>query len=536
MRNNEITLQELLALEPLTDFKILAGWSQRKNVVKGLVDQRALKKEGTGKLLVLEGNGEVFPEEKEFWTLVNKIEPAGILILGAAHAFLNNCSFNDISLPVIHLPRASFQQVEETFTLARLLKKQGVFLPWLSSANGRWLKLLNEQGVSVFLAHLEEVLDSRVLLVDPLFEPVKLPAYEPRDWENWKNILPKLYQQYRQRSGKIKAQNLHPLSLNDHYYVICPLKAHQTVLGFLIVEEKNPWDELDRIQLQHAVPPLITELVKYQEILEVNRKYQDNFIYDLLHNNFESHRSLIQLGKVWGWDLSQPHYLFLLDYRGLELGKEASPEPAVLKKIISQVVSHAIVGEMEEQLVIMVAAGEEKSRGERKKQQKALAQELLDKIRGQFPQVSFFMGMGKFYPSTADLCRSYQEAKTALELGRLSYKDNPIYHFEDLGIMALLSSIRYEQLHDYCQEFLADLIAFDQDNKANLLETLQVYLAHNGDSKETAAKLYIHPNTLRYRLNKIEELLDVDLKNWGDLVNIYVALKIKTMLLTLLEG
>lgn len=534
MSNEQLTLQELLALEPLTDFQVIAGWSRRKNKICGLVDLNSLTEDGAGKLLVLDGEKEVSRQWKEIWAQAIKQDLAGILLLGPAHHFGKNHLPKDSPLPVIHLPCATFRQVQQVYELATLLKRQGYFLPWLQSANGHWLRLLNEKGLSSLMTHLEVILENRTLLVDPLFEPLNLPAYEPRDKAYWQNLLPKLHQQYRRQGSNAGKQNLQLFRI-EHYY-LCPLRTNGTILGFLVVEEMNPLDELNLIQLQQAVPPLVTELLKYQEVLEANQKYQDHFIYDLLHNNFESHKSLIQLGKIWDWDLSKPHYLFLIDYKGTQRGELTTLWPLAPKKIITRTMPQAIVSVIDEQLVVMVPAEQGKSRGERKKQQKALAQKMLDVICAQYPQDSLFIGIGKFYPSTADLCRSYQEAKTALELGRLSYLDKQIYHFEDLGIVALLSHIRYEQLHDYSQEFLADLIAFDRENKTNLLETLKVYLALNGDAKETAAKLYIHPNTLRYRLNKVEELLDVDLHNWDDLVNLYVALKIQTMLLTLFES
>jgi DNA-binding PucR family transcriptional regulator len=67
-------------------------------------------------------------------------------------------------------------------------------------------------------------------------------------------------------------------------------------------------------------------------------------------------------------------------------------------------------------------------------------------------------------------------------------------------------------------------------HKTELYPTLSVYLENNGNITVTAEKLFIHPNTLRYRINKIEKLLKTDLSNFESIVELSIAYKIDQLL------
>lgn len=103
--------------------------------------------------------------------------------------------------------------------------------------------------------------------------------------------------------------------------------------------------------------------------------------------------------------------------------------------------------------------------------------------------------------------------------------------FGDLGIYSLLFSIDDEKsLRRFYKTYLGKLIDYDSVNNTQLCYTLDVYLSNNGNANATAEALYIHRNTLRYRLDKIRSLLDDDLENLSTTVNYIIAFKIKKYL------
>jgi DNA-binding PucR family transcriptional regulator len=80
------------------------------------------------------------------------------------------------------------------------------------------------------------------------------------------------------------------------------------------------------------------------------------------------------------------------------------------------------------------------------------------------------------------------------------------------------------------EENLGPLEKYDKEHNTNLLETLAVYLYASGDYNQAAMNMFVHVNTLRYRLKKVEEILGQDLRQLAVLVNLYTALQVKVML------
>jgi len=70
------------------------------------------------------------------------------------------------------------------------------------------------------------------------------------------------------------------------------------------------------------------------------------------------------------------------------------------------------------------------------------------------------------------------------------------------------------------------LLDFDRDSNLELEETLLTYFACSGDLNSAAQRLFLHPNTLRYRLKKAAEILGLDISRLENQLNLYVALKI----------
>lgn len=555
MFSDVVSVQELLAVEPLTDFKIWGGWHGRHNSVRQISSCLPLKGTTPDTLLVLNLRGLSFREMLDSIQRALETPPAGIFLLGTFEAPDQEiaATLARSTVPIIGLRNIDdIEVIKEARRLVENLKLSGCFLKFVVSSNHFFVNLLNNKGTGALLNYLEGILDNPVIITNSLFEPLALPDFQPQAPDEWKSRLKLIRKHYYSSvsSGKsagncLPGLDLHRISVKIadedtvRNYYLTNLKTGSANYGFLIVEERfTQLNELSLAQFQKAALPLVSELIKAKEIMETTKKYKQNFIYDLIFNNFESYSTVVNLGKIWGWNLLKPHHLLIMDFQ-CPASKDAQDVQEHLQFIVNKVTNSfspkSIITEMEEKLVIIIPDPGEKDRRERKKYIKAIAQTLKEKIAAEFPEIPVSFGIGKFYPSTSELCRSYQEAKTALELGKFTEKNAGITHFEDLGIMRLLASIRYEQLNDFCQEYLAELIAFDEKNKTNLLETVQTYFAENGDQKKIAGKLFIHANTLRYRLNKIQELLDIDLQNWDDFLNLYVALKINAMQLAVAD-
>lgn len=134
-------------------------------------------------------------------------------------------------------------------------------------------------------------------------------------------------------------------------------------------------------------------------------------------------------------------------------------------------------------------------------------------------------GIGQIYP-LFDIHRSYNEARIALTLPRLMGKSNFIQHFSELGIYYSVFSQDIADVKNFCLKTLGKLIEYDDKTNGELLPTLRKLLDSGVNMKSTASSLFIHVNTLYYRLDKIGQILNADLSEMDTRVNLYIAIKV----------
>lgn len=127
-----------------------------------------------------------------------------------------------------------------------------------------------------------------------------------------------------------------------------------------------------------------------------------------------------------------------------------------------------------------------------------------------------------------DLFDSYKEAFFALAVGTLRGKKNFVLSFNDLGIFSLLLNHSINKITTHNNAFLRPLL--DSPEGEERLGTLRTLIENDLRYKETAAQMYIHPNTLHYRVNKALDALGLDLACTEDLAELYSEILIHDVL------
>ena len=121
-----------------------------------------------------------------------------------------------------------------------------------------------------------------------------------------------------------------------------------------------------------------------------------------------------------------------------------------------------------------------------------------------------------------DLKKSYQESIIALTCGRKINKKYCFYSKMDLEI--LLNQIEENLQKEYCNKIFSNL---SKEEIKEYKEIIKYYEKENGSLKMIAQELYMHVNTLQYKLNKFHEKTGLDIRKYGD----FVKIKIATMLI-----
>jgi carbohydrate diacid regulator len=139
-----------------------------------------------------------------------------------------------------------------------------------------------------------------------------------------------------------------------------------------------------------------------------------------------------------------------------------------------------------------------------------------------------FVGIGTLAMHLRDLAKAYKEAQIAIEVGKVFDTERYVINYENLGIGRLI----YQLPTTLCQMFLQEVFkknpidSLDQET----LYTIYKFFENNLNVSETARKLFVHRNTLVYRLEKIKKLTGLDLREFDDAITFKVALMVKKYL------
>ena len=156
-----------------------------------------------------------------------------------------------------------------------------------------------------------------------------------------------------------------------------------------------------------------------------------------------------------------------------------------------------------------------------------LASSIVDTLSGEF-YTHCLIGIGTPVNGIKDLARSFKEGQVALEVGKVFDTERTIISYDNLGIARLV----YQLPTTLCDMFLKEVFkrgsieSLDQET----LFTIQRFFENNLNVSETSRKLFVHRNTLVYRLEKIKKLTGLDLREFEDAIVFKVALMVKKYL------
>jgi carbohydrate diacid regulator len=348
-----------------------------------------------------------------------------------------------------------------------------------------------------------------------------------------KNFYPK---------AKLAAQTKVVVHDNDNYWVPLLIKDKaQIVCG--IGSKTYPVTEID----------LITALFKEFRYNYFLRKQTEKFIDSksdfikkiLLTDDLKSMEEAIDNGDVVGINLRSPQAVILIKIPGFfaktqqkcdVLSNEKCSE--MIRKECNKVIKEIGLGlkkydqnfatylEQDTFVVLKWAGGEATTLNTIKYFKKK--GEFIQSIVAKTTKMDVSVGVGQYYPGLAGLKKSYNDAKTALDIGQKISDKEKVHHIADIGMFVSLSEeVDFERKCELAHQILGDIIS-DKD----LFKTLKIFLESNMNLTDAAKKLHLHRNTLIYRLDRIKEDIGLDPRKFSDAVQIKLGLMLYSPLVT----
>ncbi|MGH3320031.1 MAG: PucR family transcriptional regulator [Streptosporangiaceae bacterium] len=268
-------------------------------------------------------------------------------------------------------------------------------------------------------------------------------------------------------------------------------------------------DDLHTLERAATVAALV--VTKQQAVSAVESKYRADFLRDVLADRAGGEEEVLAHAASLGWDLDRPATVVVAEIDPHVRGTRAEERSgrrahdrlvtAWSAAVRRRDATAAVAGFSHEVVAIIGGAGEDDVR--------PLVREATVCF-GDPPgaNVSFSTGVSRVVTSPTRLPEAYDQAVTALHVGRQLRGTGAVAHFDRLGVYRLLSLVADPaELHAFAREMLGPLAADGDPEAADLCLTLQTLLETNLNVAETARRLHFHYNTLRYRVGKLERLL-----------------------------
>lgn len=339
------------------------------------------------------------------------------------------------------------------------------------------------------------------------------------------NLLSKLIEGFNEK-------NIAGLIINVGPYINhIPKKIIDLVNGLDLALFELPWE----IRITEATKDIYTAIAmkRLQEDSSVN------FFHELLFGEENLEGNLVDKAAYFGYNLSGEYRVYIVDIDNFhkyikdnDMNNEIiiSEVKTKLKKIIRDTLcNHSIkvpIIDKNDSVIFIYKLNKNKIK---------VLPEALDKIKklviNQIGGMTVSIGVGDCYNDLNMIKNSLKEAQLALKKIKIEGLKDCILEYKNIGVYQMLFYLEdTRNLNKYYEHKLRPIIEYDNINNSKLIETLEVYLDENCNYTRTSERLFLHRNSLRYRINKIEELLDVDLRELNHCIDIKLALEAKKII------
>lgn len=156
-----------------------------------------------------------------------------------------------------------------------------------------------------------------------------------------------------------------------------------------------------------------------------------------------------------------------------------------------------------------------------------ISQNIKDNIEKEIDNIKVSIGIGGISSELKEFKSIMFQAQKALEVSKKCEMKSSIVDYKKLGVYRLFFDMRkYDEMKNIYNENLENLKKYDKKNSTSMLKTLEFYINEQRNLGRAAVKLYIHRNTMRYRIKRIEEILQCDLNDEKVIFNITLSIKI----------
>lgn len=437
-----------------------------------------------------------------------------------------------LSLPLILLPEeAAFSDVMAPI-FGKIVNRQSIVLQRQQLIYKMMIdSLLEQRGLDALARSLSEVLGRAVAICDPAYRILargEAPGREADESFSFDGLCRARVQGrktvFSLAGARYELERL-PAADGPRVRVTTKVAMGDHDYGRLMVfQGEEGLTDLDFMALDTATAIIALELSNRQALLEVERRYRNEFAAALFSDPIETAEHLLERGRLFGLELTEPHYAVCV--RVAEPAAPPSRTESSAERLYAAVEEEApddgLVAKTGWGVTLIKPSPPSPggSAGPR-----PWVDEFHRRLLDLLPGGGFSIGVGSPGTGVAGIRVSFQEARRAARVARKVWGPGKLLHFHDLGIFQILdTSLDAAHMGSFLGS-IKNLVHYDEARNTGLVETLETFFDCNGSVRKVADTLFLHYNTVLYRLKRIQEITGMDLKDADARLHLQVAAK-----------
>lgn len=327
---------------------------------------------------------------------------------------------------------------------------------------------------------------------------------------------------------------------NRQQYIVKVKLNLRERLYLVITEEEDSFDVMDAIATESAIWALQFELVRQYSVTELEKKFQNDIMHNILNGKIDSISELQKNTSLLGVPINGSFRVIVFGLKGEDRDKrdfksKISDTNLLSDAIACQMINVKIYNDLD-RIVVVKEVNKEQTQEEYRQEIREIVDKVQAYVSRQDKELRVKAGVGKVVEGVINLPDSFKEANEAFTFvdiaGEISEDGNSqVTLFSDLGIFKLLCQLdNPELLLEYVPEGLQKLYNYKKPQRDDLLITLKTYLDRNLNLSKTAQDLFVHYKTASYRIEKIAKITGVDFDNANEVLAFRIGLVVYKMI------
>ena len=374
---------------------------------------------------------------------------------------------------------------------------------------------IKAKNLNEIIAGLYSIIHNPIAVINRDFQLVACHSPFLFDDETWNESIRMgyvNYSTYKKIRETLKVEDTSKIvtTLSSNRRLIINLKNERNeILGLLIILEVETKLELISDDFIKILSELTKKYIYDQNFAKTNDNIK-SFFTSLLDNTFTDKAIFLQKIKDLKIDLKNPYYLLILDFNEqFNEGSKIETESFFLSLIKKQIIATTYKNG---DYILLI--------------KDKLNEETIIKINDFLFKMRFYMIVSNRIVDLYSINNIFIEEYKIFTLLQKTVGDYLLYDLANFLPFLPLISYKKEELINFINEDIYQIFLYDQANKSEFIDTIYLYLLTNKSLNETAKRLYIHKNTITYRLEKIKELFSLDFFDYNKNINYIFSIHI----------